>query len=102
MTSKIKSGERRRRRRHSLNFSATRGHAVIFIKPEQDACGGDCRKPNRPSDPDGGEENWQKDDCAKNTGHEGKMSEVRCQMPGYQRSDDQKLSSIDRPLLLII
>src|SRR5262245_12253195 len=67
----IKSGERRRRRRQPLNFSAARGQPVILIKPDQDACGGDRRKPDRGAHPEGGEENRQKDDCAKNTGHTG-------------------------------
>src|SRR5262245_61782738 len=68
---KIKSGERRRRRRQPLNFSAARGQPVILIKPDQDARGGDRRKPDRPPQPEGGEENRQKDDCAKNSSHRG-------------------------------
>src|SRR5215510_12507109 len=67
----IKSGERRRRRRQPLNFSAARGQPVILIKSDQDACGGDRRKPDRGAHPEGGEENRQKDDCAKNSGHTG-------------------------------
>src|SRR5262245_56797553 len=71
MPSKIKSGERRRRRRQSLNLSAARGQPVILIKPDQDARGGDRRKPDRRPQPEGGEEKRQKDDCAKNSGHMG-------------------------------
>src|SRR5215813_225397 len=71
MPSKIKSGEHRRRRSQPLNLPAARGQTVIFIKPEQNAGGGDGGKPDRPADPQGGKKNREKDNCAKDTGHRG-------------------------------
>src|SRR5262245_42097562 len=67
----IKSGERPPSSRQPLNCSAARGQPVILIKSDQYACGGDRRKPDRGAHPEGGEENRQKNDCAKNSSHTG-------------------------------
>src|SRR5215470_16974606 len=71
MPSEIKSGQHGRRRSQPLNLTAARGQPVIFIKPKQNAGGGDGGKPDRPANPQGGKENREKDNCAKDTGHSG-------------------------------
>src|SRR5215470_9772168 len=69
MPSEIKSGQHGRRRSQPLNLTAARGQPEIFIEPKQNACGGDGGKPDRPANPQGGKENREKDNCAKDTGH---------------------------------